>query len=261
MSAEYSLQKIPGKSLSEQVYSAIRLSILEENLDGGQALCIDDLAAELGVSTTPVREALARLAADGLVALERNKNPIVVSINEGEISQIHTIRRLLEPYYAQSLASRASKDPSVALSLRMLRKAHVEHLATLGSESNEESSIYAKYMELELRMQQLLLPSTEDLLGKIASLVNNHALRLRIFSRESSQRSKVMRIQAVGQEHLHILDALIDGDVPAIEREIVNHLMHSEERSLTAQKSSHNVAEKRGSQQLLHSTEKRDYHP
>ncbi len=232
------LGKLAGRTLSEQVHGAIRLSILAGDLQPGRFMCIEELARDLGVSTTPVREALVRLEADGLVDLQRNKKPVVASITAEEISQIFAIRRLLEPHYAQRLASKINKEPSAAQSTRDLREDICSYLGTVGS-SAEEQNLYGEYMELERRLQELLLPVGEgDVSGKVAALVNNYVYRLRIFSQEASKKEKESRIRAVSDEHLRILDVLLDGDVPGIERAIIDHLTHSEERSLAAREHS-----------------------
>jgi DNA-binding GntR family transcriptional regulator len=231
------LEKLTNDTLSERVHRALRLSILSGDLEAGRLLCIEELAKDLGVSTTPVREALVRLAADGLVGLQRNRQPVVASISTDEIAQVYAIRRLIEPYCGQRLAARAYKDASTARSLDQLRKDIVTYLEVLSSAS-EEPAVYGEYTELERRLQETLFPSSSeaDLMGKIAVLVNNYVYRLRIFSREASKKDREARIRAVCVEHLRILDTLLEGDVPGVERAILDHLTHSEERSLAARR-------------------------
>jgi len=230
------LEKLPGTRLSEQVYNAIRLAILEESLEAGQTLCIEDLAAELGVSTTPVREALARLAANGLVTLERNRKPIVASISVDEIIQIYMMRRLLEPYYAHRRAYKISRDPFAKKAISLLRDDILELVALCsGIKSEAPTAMYAAHLTLDRRLQELILPGDRgDMLGKIASVINNYVYRLRLFSKKASGADRTKRILTVCQEHVRIIDALLDGDATSIERSILDHLTHSEERSLQA---------------------------
>lgn len=234
MKTSLELPRVQDNTLSGHVHSSLRLFILSGRLEAGQPLCIEDIAAELGVSTTPVREALVRLAGDGLVDLHRNRQPLVSVITTEEIAQVYAVRRLLEPYFGHRLAARAIRSSSVMEGLRELRdgiEQHVEKLDAVG----ESPELYNEYVELERRLQEALLPSGEtDLLGKTATLVNNFVYRLRIFSQETREKERRVRMRAVCVEHLRILDALLDGDVPGIERSILDHLTHSEERSLAA---------------------------
>jgi DNA-binding GntR family transcriptional regulator len=228
------LEKVENDTLSGRVHKVLRLSILSGDLEAGQPLCIEELAEELGVSTTPVREALVRLAGDGLVDLQRNRQPLVALISTEEISQVYAIRRLLEPYFGQRLAARAYKDAAVVEGLCQLQADITKYVETLDA-ANEDSDVYSEYVELERRLQEALLPSGEtDLIGKTAALVNNYVYRLRIFSQETRNRERRARMRGVCVEHLQILNALLDGDVPGIERTILDHLTHSEERSLAA---------------------------
>ncbi len=236
MKTSLELQKVENETLSGRVHRALRLSILSGDLKAGQLLCIEDLASGLGVSTTPVREALVRLAADGLVDLQRNRQPVVGSIAKDEITQVYAIRRLLEPYFGQRLASRLHREGDMLGSLRQLRDDVTEYVDMLESGS-EDPAIYSDYVELERRLQELLLPSGDaDLIGKTAALVNNYVYRLRIFSQETLKKDRRERMRAVCVEHLRILEALLDGDIPEIERAILDHLTHSEERSLAARR-------------------------
>lgn len=236
MSNAIGLEKLPGTRLSEQVHNAIRLAILEESLEAGQTLCIEDLAAELGVSTTPVREALARLAANGLVTLARNRKPVVASISVDEIVQIYMMRRLLEPYYAHRRAYEIGRDPLAREAISSLRDDILEFVDLCsGIRSRAPTTIYAAHLALDRRLQELILPSDGgDVLGKLANVINNYVYRLRLFSKNASGADRTKRILTVCQEHIRITDALLDGDATSIERSILDHLTHSEERSLQA---------------------------
>ena len=230
------LAKIPAKTLAEQVHSAIRLSILAESFQGGQTLCIEDLATELGVSTTPVREALARLAADGLVSLERNRKPVIATISVDETVQIYMLRRLLEPYYTQLTAYRVSRDPVARSEVRVLRKDVQLFMEALANGNPEDATaIYAEHIDLDHRIQAATLPDNSgDVLGRFAGMINSYVSRLRIFSRDASEPERTKRILTVCREHLQIIDALLEGDAMRIERTTLDHLTHSEERSLLA---------------------------
>jgi DNA-binding GntR family transcriptional regulator len=71
--------------------------MLRGELQPGQWLRQDDLAASLGVSKVPVREALQRLAAEGLVTFEANRGSVVRSLTADEAEEIYALRRAIEP--------------------------------------------------------------------------------------------------------------------------------------------------------------------
>jgi DNA-binding GntR family transcriptional regulator len=94
----------------DAVYEQILLGIVRGNLVGGQKLKSTQLAEQLGVSRTPVVQALQRLAADGLVSLEANKRAVVRPGAENWLVEIHAMRELLEPEAAALAAERVTAD-------------------------------------------------------------------------------------------------------------------------------------------------------
>lgn len=89
-------------------YSTIREQILNGELAGGQRLREDELATMIGVSRTPVREALRSLAAEGLLLYERNRGMRVESWTLKDLEEVHGLRMLLEPY-ATALAAKSGQ--------------------------------------------------------------------------------------------------------------------------------------------------------
>ncbi|RJL12332.1 GntR family transcriptional regulator [Paracoccus siganidrum] len=81
---------------SDIILKFIRDSIADGSLDEGEPIRQDDVARMFNVSKIPVREALKRLEAEGLVEFQRNKGAIVTSVSEPEIAQIFETRAILE---------------------------------------------------------------------------------------------------------------------------------------------------------------------
>ncbi len=83
-------------SASEVILKFVRDSIMDGSLDEGEPIRQDDVARMFNVSKIPVREALKRLEAEGLVAFQRNRGAIVTSLSEPEIVEIFEVRAILE---------------------------------------------------------------------------------------------------------------------------------------------------------------------
>ena len=94
------IEEIPnlGKapSTSDVILKFIRDAIADGSLDEGEPIRQDDVARLFNVSKIPVREALKRLEAEGLVEFHRNRGAIVTSVSEPEIVQIFEVRSILE---------------------------------------------------------------------------------------------------------------------------------------------------------------------
>src|SRR5688500_12150135 len=88
--------KTPRATLRGQLVSRILESIFSGELRGGDRLIEEELAARLGVSRTPIREALGELAAIGVIRLRPNHGAVVAPFGPKQITEIYHIRRILE---------------------------------------------------------------------------------------------------------------------------------------------------------------------
>jgi DNA-binding GntR family transcriptional regulator len=98
-------------ALSDRVYQTLRALLREGKLDAGARLREVPLAAQLGVSRTPIREALARLASEGLVAVE-GRGYVSGGVGHGDVDDIYELRDLLEPAAIRQ-AAEVARDPKV----------------------------------------------------------------------------------------------------------------------------------------------------
>jgi DNA-binding GntR family transcriptional regulator len=93
------LQPLPrSTTTSDLVVDAIRGAILEGRLGPGDTLVERRLAEQLGVSKTPVREAIIALAASGLVTITPNRGAMVRAVSPADVSEAYQVRLLLEPW-------------------------------------------------------------------------------------------------------------------------------------------------------------------
>lgn len=95
---------------AERAYLGIRARILDGTYPPGAPLREEVLAAEIGVSRTPIRDALRRLLADGLVETARNQGSSVAALGPEEIREVFELRTLLERYAAGKAAPRITAE-------------------------------------------------------------------------------------------------------------------------------------------------------
>jgi DNA-binding GntR family transcriptional regulator len=105
------------QSLSDVAYEALRDAITSGSLLPGTRLREATLARHLGISTTPVREALRRLDREGLVRLSPNRGAVVAEFDLREILDLFEIREVLETHAVRRAALQASADVRKAQSL------------------------------------------------------------------------------------------------------------------------------------------------
>ncbi len=98
------------RTVSSVTTERLRQLILTGQLSAGEPLRQDDLSARLGVSRTPLREAIIALEAEGLVVNHAHKGAVVHKPTAAELREIYEIRMLLEPHAAREAATRVTPE-------------------------------------------------------------------------------------------------------------------------------------------------------
>ncbi len=145
-----SATQLPIASVVDQVYEAMRERIVNGSLPRGARVHQEELAAELGVSRTPVREALRRLAAEGLVEMHTNRGARVADIHYGAMLAAYEARLVIEPGAARlaaelglvepqtrmaaAVAAQRRAIPNVARSFEANRRFHIALVEASGNE-------------------------------------------------------------------------------------------------------------------------------
>jgi len=98
------------RSLQQQIHDQLLGRILRRELEPGERISPPEIAAALGVSITPVRDAVNQMAAEGLVTVTPRRGTVVSPISIRDIEELYEIRLMIEPEAAELAASRASAD-------------------------------------------------------------------------------------------------------------------------------------------------------
>ena len=100
------------RTAHEYVRDSLRQAILRGTLTGGTRLVQAELATELSVSTTPVREALRDLATEGLIILDAHRGAVVRTLTFEDLMEIRDLSKLLEPEAVRLATERLGDDPT-----------------------------------------------------------------------------------------------------------------------------------------------------
>ena len=189
----------PPESRAAWVTDELRDSILSGFIPPGEQLRPRDLERRYGVSATPVREAIQRLAAERLVQIAPHRHATVVALDVDELEHIYELRLLLEP-----IAVTRSLERSDSTWLAEVEAAH----ATLVDYGQEHSpaSIYA-HLDFHGRIRSRC--DSPWMLRFIDELVM-HSERYRALRMDPN------RFEAVSLEHAMLVDACLDGDGPRL---------------------------------------------
>ena len=198
--------------LGDRVYGRLRDYLRAGRIATGEPLQEAALAAQLGVSRTPVREALARLASEGLVVAD-GRSFTVPELSDADIEDIYALRFLLEPEALREIAKlRLSRD-----ALQSLRKPLNEMAAAHAAGDG------AEFMEANYRFRaawMALVPNRR--LARAIELYADHVRYLRAFTLEDkSVRALVLK----GLKR--ILAALEQGDETEAGEAMLAHLANA----------------------------------
>ena len=208
----------PDASKADLVHRRLREEIELGELAPGTPLSEIWLVERTGASRTPVREALRRLAAEGLVDLVPRQGARVSRVSLQSVRDLFDFRSLLEPAAMRQATEAAAADPALRRSFGELRT-EFTRIARRAPSQARSRAFYA----LADRFDWAIIGATrnEHLRRTIAEL-RPHTARLRNLSHVDPRRVEV----SVG-EHLGMCDALLAGDADAAAAAIAEHLVQS----------------------------------
>jgi DNA-binding GntR family transcriptional regulator len=206
------LAPLERSSLRDQARRALRASIITGELAPGELYAVGSFASRLGVSVTPVREALGDLALLGLVEVIRNRGFVVPPLTEHDLDEIFQVRLLLEAPAMEQAAGRVpaadlsacaalveqGKEAAAAGDLRLFLEADREfHLRLVGSLGN----------------QRLVA-----ILGQLRDQTRLYGLR---------GLADAGRLAVAADEHAQLLAAIAAGEGPRARAVVTQHLQHT----------------------------------
>ena len=204
--------ELKKSSLRGKVFQKIRDDILSGRYQQGDELIEAAIGGELGVSRTPVREALRQLELGGLVHIVPNKGAFVTGITVKDIQDIYRIRAKLEGLCARWAAQSITKEQ---LDL-------MEETAFL-SEYHAQKEHYDQVFELDGRFHELLYEaSNSKILAHTLSDYHQYVQKVR-----KASISNRIRCKKTNEEHHKILDALRARDAVKAEEVATQHIINT----------------------------------
>ncbi|MBS1889111.1 MAG: GntR family transcriptional regulator [Actinobacteria bacterium] len=200
---------VRNKTLREQVFDHLREEILSSKLRPGQELNELSLSNELEVSRGPIREALSRLASEGLVKITPRRGAIVAELTDEEFVEAYQVRDALE-----TLAIRLAVARIEPAELDRLRELHEEMTQFVANDQLKE------FFDANAAFHQQIVDSSGN-----AKLGEHYRLLMAQMGRYLA-RSLTLRgtIDSSPPEHAAILAAVEAGDADEAARLLANHI-------------------------------------
>jgi DNA-binding GntR family transcriptional regulator len=189
-----------SSTATDRAYAFTKDRILDGRLAGGELVSEGDVAAAVGVSRTPVREAFLKLEAEGLLRLYPKRGALVVPVSAAEVEQVIETRALVERFAVERIG-RAS--PELATTLEATIEAQ-ERAAAAGDAQ--------AFVDADREFHRLLVTATRnDILVSLHDSLRDRQTRMGLaaLSRDGA------RLQTIMTEHRALLGALRAGDPDA----------------------------------------------
>jgi DNA-binding GntR family transcriptional regulator len=209
MSANPANGRLQIQSVVDHVYTALRERILSGDLPRATKLRQATLADELGVSRTPLREALRRLSAEGLVDFAPNRGATVSELDFGDMTHAWAARVALEPGAARLAAER--RDPDAIAAMRAAVSAQRRADGDRGESFSANRAFHLA----------LAAASGNPHLTRFAEMLWVPRIGVPIYQAQAAEPAGPA---AWADEHERIADAIAGGDAEAAERLTREHV-------------------------------------
>jgi DNA-binding GntR family transcriptional regulator len=215
--------------LTHRAYQHIQSEILAGRFAAGALLSETRIAEELGISRTPVGEAIRTLAAEGWVEQQPRRGTVVRSFSRREIIELYELREALETF----AAAKAAVLVSDTVLMRLAR--YCDEMHTLGKQlaasggGTLEGAELKRFLAADMAFHLLIVRTAGN--SRIMKLVKQTRTISRLF-RMRRQRHSLKVVERALEFHLRIGDALRAGDGPAAALAMAEHIQSSRRQTI-----------------------------
>lgn len=201
--------------LTEWAYNSIKQLILDDTLTADTQISIDALAEQLKISRTPVREALMRLQAKGMVRIVPHVGCFVCGLTKDAFREVFELRRVIESYAARKAAESFSDEElqqwvdNITASEQAVRRGDIDGFNSLETEIHNQliSNLHNRRIE------------------DVMDMVADNIYRQRVIATHSAE-----NVSLSLEEHRRVLEAIIARDPEQAEKTMEAHLLNVERR-------------------------------
>lgn len=212
-------------SMREKAYTHIQKMIASRQLTGGSAVSEVALARDLGISRTPIREAIGQLVAEGLLDQIPNRGAAVVQLKRQDIVELYEMREALEVYaVGKAVRSEVSRGD-----LEKLQELADSVLALKQALDGSARSVLNcdemhRLASCDLAFHTLLMRTAMN--SRIVKVVNETRLMIRIFGLHRDGHTAVQTEQ-IYKHHCEIIESLAQGNRERVMHLVAHHIQAS----------------------------------
>ncbi|WP_351227993.1 GntR family transcriptional regulator [Streptomyces sp. NPDC002133] len=200
---------MPAAPAAERVYTHIKQAVLDRRYEGGTLLTEGELAEAVGVSRTPVREALLKLEMEGLLKLYPKKGALVLAVSAQEISDVIETRLLVEEF---AVRKAVPAPPALIERLEELVERQRQH-----AEAGDLAAVSATDRAFHA---EIVRNAGNEILSRLYDQLRDRQLRMGV----ALMHAQPDRVTKNITEHADMLDAIRTGDTEAAAACVHRHL-------------------------------------
>jgi DNA-binding GntR family transcriptional regulator len=210
----------------ERAYHHIQRIIASGELAAGQAISELSLAQDLGISRTPIREALAQLAAEGILEQSPNRKAVVVKLSRQDIIELYELREALELY----AVGKAARQPLRQASLDNLQSLN-DAILTLRDElegagkAGLDAEQMRRFANYDLAFHTLLMRLATN--ARLLKVVNETRVLVRIFAIRRRGYT-IPELEDIHHRHCDVARAIAEQDCPRAMQAVSEHIQLSQ---------------------------------
>lgn len=202
--------KITHSSLSQKVKEILRQQIIKQELPPGAHLKEDEIAEELGISRTPVREGLGILVESGLTERIPRRGIYVINLTRKDVQEIYTIRTVLEGLATRLAIPFFSNEELQAID---------DDFTEVENELKEAN--FQFFLKVDTEFHDTIIEKSQN--ERLKDLLSSIHDQIMIF-RTWHARQSLDEVSLAMQEHKAVLDALMDKNVSLAEKRMKEHI-------------------------------------
>jgi DNA-binding GntR family transcriptional regulator len=212
-------EPISRANLGESVYRQLWEGILARRLQPGDKLSDLQISRELGVSRTPVREALQRLVSDGIVRAEPNHGFFIAAFSRRDIAEIYDLRAALEATALKHAAPHLSMSELTA-ELDVFEA--IGRIVKQSADDDEWLQATKQFLEVDRSFHRRLAELAGN--ARLRAMLEGLWAQIAVFQRAGLFRRSWLDVAL--RDHRAVIDALIAGEVNAAAGHLEAHIDH-----------------------------------
>lgn len=217
-----SLVRQPSEPLREIAYRKLQARLHGGEVAGGTPLSEVALAAEFGMSRTPVREAIGQLVAEGLLEQVPNRGTVLRQLTHRDVVELYEMREAIEIYAIGKVTKRGLSDAEAAELRKLIARIdglRTELVKSKAKRLSEEQM--REFVQLDLSFHTILLQACGN--SRLLKAVYDTRLLIRIFALPHEGHD-VLQLDQIQPSHKRILKAVLDGDVGEAQAALSEHI-------------------------------------